>query len=388
MGKIKVNEIEKHDASEITINDTVKVDTIAEKTSGSGVTVDGLTIKDTGFDEPVKIKGYTTTQMNALSGMGAGDMIYNSTVGTLYVYNGVTWSAMSGNTYTVAVDYLIIAGGGAGGGSGTGGNGGGGGAGGYLNSYGSDNSGGGGSNLDSQSLNVDTNYTVTIGAGGVGAAWNGAGTNGSNSIFNTATATGGGRGGDYNTDAAIGGSGGGGTSGGGGGSRFGAAGTANQGFAGGDAAANANAYPGAGGGGAGGVGANGTAGNNNAGGNGGAGLADTITGSAVSRGGGGGGGSDGVASAGGDATHGGGDGGGTSTNGTAGTVNTGGGGGAAGQSADGGNGGSGVVVLRYPAAYNITVGSGLTSSDANTAVGSDKYTTITAGSGNISFAIA
>ena len=73
MGKIKVNEIEKHDASEITINDTVKVDTIAEKTSGSGVTVDGLTIKDTGFDEPVKMKSYTHTQMNALSGMGAGD---------------------------------------------------------------------------------------------------------------------------------------------------------------------------------------------------------------------------------------------------------------------------------------------------------------------------
>ena len=77
MSKIKVNEISKHDASEITVNDTVKVDTIAEKTSGAGVTVDGLTIKDTGFDEPVKMKNYTTTQMNALSGMAAGDTIYN-----------------------------------------------------------------------------------------------------------------------------------------------------------------------------------------------------------------------------------------------------------------------------------------------------------------------
>ena len=56
MSKIKVNEISKHDASEITVNDTVKVDTIAEKTSGAGVTVDGLTIKDTGFDEPVSLK--------------------------------------------------------------------------------------------------------------------------------------------------------------------------------------------------------------------------------------------------------------------------------------------------------------------------------------------
>ena len=51
MGKIKVNEIEKHDASEITVNSTVKIDTIAEKTSGAGVTIDGLTIKDTGFDD-------------------------------------------------------------------------------------------------------------------------------------------------------------------------------------------------------------------------------------------------------------------------------------------------------------------------------------------------
>lgn len=46
MSKIKVNEISKHDASEITINDTIKVDTISEKTSDSGVTIDGVLIKD------------------------------------------------------------------------------------------------------------------------------------------------------------------------------------------------------------------------------------------------------------------------------------------------------------------------------------------------------
>ena len=112
MGKIKVNEIEKHDASEITINDTVKVDTIAEKTSGSGVTVDGLTIKDTGFDEPVKIKNYTTTQINALSGMGAGDTVYDSDLGTLKVYNGSSWNAMSASTFPVTIDYLFVCGGG------------------------------------------------------------------------------------------------------------------------------------------------------------------------------------------------------------------------------------------------------------------------------------
>jgi len=46
MSKIKVNEISKHDSSEITINDTIKVDTISEKTSANGVTIDGVNLKD------------------------------------------------------------------------------------------------------------------------------------------------------------------------------------------------------------------------------------------------------------------------------------------------------------------------------------------------------
>ena len=37
MGKIKVNEIEKHDASEITVNSTVKIDNITEKTANAGI---------------------------------------------------------------------------------------------------------------------------------------------------------------------------------------------------------------------------------------------------------------------------------------------------------------------------------------------------------------
>ena len=46
MSKIKVNEISKHDASEITISDTIKIDTIAEKTSANGVVIDGVGLKD------------------------------------------------------------------------------------------------------------------------------------------------------------------------------------------------------------------------------------------------------------------------------------------------------------------------------------------------------
>ena len=51
----------------------------------------------------------------------------------------------------------------------------------------------------------------------------------------------------------------------------------------------------------------------------------------------------------------------------------------------GGNGGSGVVILRYlTASGTITIGAGLTGSTATD--GSYKVTTITAGTGNVSFA--
>jgi hypothetical protein len=49
----------------------------------------------------------------------------------------------------------------------------------------------------------------------------------------------------------------------------------------------------------------------------------------------------------------------------------------------GGNGGSGVVILRYSALWNIDGGAGL--SFTTTTVGEKKVTTFTAGTGNISF---
>ena len=59
-------------------------------------------------------------------------------------------------------------------------------------------------------------------------------------------------------------------------------------------------------------------------------------------------------------------------------------GGGAGESIDGGAGGSGIVILRYPtAAGTITIGAGLTGSTATD--GADKVTTITAGTGNVSW---
>jgi hypothetical protein len=51
----------------------------------------------------------------------------------------------------------------------------------------------------------------------------------------------------------------------------------------------------------------------------------------------------------------------------------------------GGSGGSGIVILKYPDAYTITIGAGLTGSTAGPSNGF-KVTTITAGTGNVSWA--
>ena len=69
---------------------------------------------------------------------------------------------------------------------------------------------------------------------------------------------------------------------------------------------------------------------------------------------------------------------------TAGAANTGGGGGGGGNSGGGSNGGSGVVILRYPDSKTITIGAGLSGS-TNTS-GGYKITTITTGTGNVSWA--
>ena len=249
---------------------------------------------------------------------------------------------------TTTVDFLVIAGGGGGGaGENLGGykSGGAGGAGGYRASYDSETSGGGGSSETALSLNPSTTYTITVGAGGAGAAspQNNGSTGVNSSIsgagITTITSAGGGYGGRESTAGGNGGSGGGGGSDPSGTS--GGSGTANQGF---DGGSSVNDSSNAGGG-------AGEAGNTDGSGEGGDGVASTITGSSVTRAGGGAGGSYSGAS-GGDG--GGGDSAGYNVSGTAGTANTGGGGAGAGQningSPTGGAGGSGVVILRMPTA--------------------------------------
>ena len=235
--------------------------------------------------------------------------------------------------YNLNINYLVIAGGGSNSGSSLGG---GGGAGGYRTSY--STTGGGGSAESPVSITSGIAYTVTVGAGG------------SNSVFSSVTSTAGGN--------APGGSGG--SGGGGGGTR-----TASpvQGMNGGSSGYG-------GGGGASQVGSNGGPGRYGSyGGSGGNGLASSITGTSVTRASGGGGTGYYANGANGSGTR---------------SDNTGYGGQAPGQHNNGSPGGSGVVILRYAtSAGTITIGAGLTGSTAT--LGVDKVTTITAGTGNVSF---
>ena len=66
------------------------------------------------MDNALKLKSYTTTEMNALTSV-AGDTIYNTTKSAPYYYNGSSWKVMK-DLPTLTIDYLIIAGGGGGGG--------------------------------------------------------------------------------------------------------------------------------------------------------------------------------------------------------------------------------------------------------------------------------
>jgi hypothetical protein len=168
----------------------------------------------------------TYTPATRPSPASSGDIIYNSTLQAIEVWDGSKWVNLSGSGGSYAatggtffstptsyvhvfystdnfvvkspipagVSYLVIGGGGGGGPT----TGGGGGAGGYRTGSG---------------FPVSTgSYTITVGAGGAGNS------SGSSSIFSTITSAGGGRGGPGSSAGSPGGSGG-----GGGGNSYGSA---------------------------------------------------------------------------------------------------------------------------------------------------------------------
>ena len=233
------------------------------------------------------------------------------------------------------IEYLIVAGGGGGGGA-SGAGAGGGGAGGMLTASGV--------------TVTQSAYNITVGGGGPGAVDDDTYTNGTvgdDSVISgsgvSVTADGGGFGAGGYGGATTPGDGG---SGGGAGhsTTAGGSATSGQGSAGGSCDGATSPYGGAGGGGKGGAALNNNDGNPSAGG---AGLNSSITDSAVGYAGGGGGGASTYGGTAGTATHGGGAGGAASTIGNNGTANTGGGGGGSGNLHGGGNGGSGVVIIKY-----------------------------------------
>jgi len=264
------------------------------------------------------------------------------TYGGSYGTNGF-YLPFSVSSSSMSASYLQVAGGGAGGGAG-GYVGGGGGAGGYLSG--------------TTTINSNTSYAVTVGAGGAGST-TALGASGSNSQFGTLTASvgGGGGGATSGTSGANGGSGGGaGYSGG----TFGT-GTSGQGNNG----ANGNGGLYGTGGGGGGAGSAGVDGNATNGGNGGTGSASSISGSSLTYAGGGGGaaGAGGTRGSGGSSI--GGDGADT-TAATSGSANRGGGGGAANATnTTSGSGGSGVVVISYSGSAKFA-GGNISSSGGNT----------------------
>jgi len=340
-------------------------------TGGAGGGGNGTNNPSTGGNGTTNLGGGGGGSGNGNGGSGGSGIVIISYVGAQQFGGGVVTTSGGSTIHTfqtsgtlsplssLTANFLVVAGGGGGGAY----NGGGGGAGGLRSSV--TNTGGGGS-LES-TLTIDTNsiYTVTVGAGGSGQITSTQSVAGSNSSFLSISSIGGGKGGGYTGSfysASTGGSGGGAPYAAGG---PGAAGTANQGFAGGNGDGSTNS---GGGGGAGAVGGNATA---SVGGNGGVGVAVAISGtSTFYAGGGGGAGFPGGGGSAGSGGNGGGGNGGANSAGTSGTANTGGGGGGS-QDANnppnnpGGNGGSGVVIISYPGSTQQMAGGTVTVAGGN-----------------------
>jgi hypothetical protein len=325
--------------------------TTSKSVSIDGVTENNATTSYQSFTAGLSTLSTAITSVNF--GLGAGNFVAGSTFslygiaavgttptiapkasgGNIIDYDGTYWihTFLTSGTFTpqtgLTCDYLVVAGGGGGGARRSGG----GGAGGYQTS----------------TLSVTaTTYNVTVGAGGAGGANAGGGvafqgTTGSNSIFSSITSDGGGGGASQNSGLTNGINGG----SGGGASRAGTVGTgvSGQGNAGGTGQNGANPdNGGGGGGGSGGAGGNMAVGPT--GGTGGAGSSSSITGSAVTRAWGGVGGgftNMGTAASGSQGN----------AAGASAAANSGGGGnGTVEDSLAGGSGGSGIVIIRYPAA--------------------------------------
>ena len=347
--------------------------------NNTSITTSALSVTDTGTVNYTLAIGSTLPSgltLNSSTGVISGtlpvvssDTTYTFTINANDGINVVPREFSISSNTIVSAEYLVV-GGGGGGGLGNGPyreGGGGGGAGGYK--------------TGTLTFAPSTQYTLAVGAKGIGKVTGstGYGTNGGDSVLATITSTGGGGGAPHDTNGLSGGSGGGAGCQGSSGGNASPAGHGNAGGAG----YQGSAAGAGGGGGAGGAGVAGNSGSN--GGAGGSGISSSISGSTfVYAAGGGGGGHIGGGAAGGvGAGRGGGQQNGTTP--TPASDNTGsGGGGGTDNGRPGQDGGSGVVILKYPSNKTFT-SSGTLVSTTSTAVAGYKITTFTAGSGTITF---
>jgi len=323
---IPSTEVVGNTSSEIRIGYNERDNTYANGTIDDLRVTRGVSRYQSNFTPPLRALPETGGNSFVTRGINAGVARSFTTTGT------TSWTAP---TDVTQVEVLVVAGGGSGMG-GNGGGAGGGGAGGliYNSAY---------------PVTPGQTYTVTVGAGGAAKNGTGTGNNGSNSIFGSLTAIGGGGGGSNGFAGVAGGSGG------GSGEYavpdargYGGAGTAGQGFAGGNTSATGVA---SGGGGAGALGGNGSG---SAPGAGGAGLQFRISGTSQFYAGGGGASGNSLPGALGGSGVGGNGGAGSGGSGTvtAGATNTGSGGGGI-YVGSSGAGGSGIVIVRYTTASEV-----------------------------------
>ncbi len=343
-----------NDANIIGVSTFTGATTVGNVTVGLGKSINYGNVQKAFIQEHAVGVGSTTTAgRDAGIGTARGAIIFNETTENIEFYNGVVWKAVEGKTtvtggtettsgvYTihtftssgslvvsgkdVSADYLVVGGGAGGGGT----RGGGGGAGGMVETPGG-------------TIPVGT-HTVTIGGGGDGGPGNQTGAvGGPSSLGSISSVNGGGYGGGQGNPGGPGGSGGGGSDGAGAGE-----GTPGQGNDGGGSTGST------GGGGGGGKAGVGNQGPPNQGGPGGAAGSSAYSGATVNYSGGGGGGSrdDGAVGNGGGGNAGPGGKNPTNAAGNAGANQGGGGGGGGrhptGATLPGGNGGSGIVIVRY-----------------------------------------
>jgi len=368
-------------SAEVAVLSSVTGNIVASQTSnltlnGSGFLNSNLVVNFLQASDAIDVDVTVTPTNDTSATVTVPSSVYNNvTTGNVVTIKVTNSDGKSSGNQTITAlappynaDFLVIAGGGGGGHRG-----GGSGAGGYRNSYSTELSGGNSSSETNLEILSGTVYTITVGAGGAGSTTVSVkGSNGNNSSISgsnitTITSIGGGGGASDSVNTGnTGGSGGGGANNG-----SGASGTSGQGTSGASATADAN-----GGGGGAGQSAPSVPSSSQAG-NGGNGLASSITGSSVTRAGGGGGGHGFDYSSGSGGSGGGGNGSNTTTGGN-GTANTGSGAGGGGRlngvETSGGNGGSGIVILRMPTAnYSGTT----TGSPSVSQSGSDTILTYT-----------